>query len=63
MASIGKVEHTPECSIGIGLGDLEKWEVRRVRGGKCEFVNRRDYASIGNGPFEVARSLATHNAG
>lgn len=63
MASVGKVEHAPECSIGIGFGDLEKREVWRVGGRKSEFVNGGDYASIGNGPFEVARGLATYNAG
>jgi hypothetical protein len=63
MASVGKVEHAPESSIGIGLGDLEKREVWRVGGRKSEFVDGRDYTSIGNGPFEVARGLATNNAG
>ena len=48
MTSIGKVEHAPECSIGIGLGDLEKREVGRVGGRKGKFVDWRNYASIGN---------------
>ncbi len=63
MASVGEIEHAPKCSIGIGLGDLEKWEVWRVRGRKSEFVDGRDYACIGDGPFEIARGLATYDAG
>ncbi len=62
MASIGEIEHAPECSIGIRLGDLEEREVWRVRGGKGEFVDGGDYASIGNGPFEISRGLATYDA-
>ena len=63
MASVGKVEHAPECGIRIRLGDLEKGKVSRVRRWKCELVDGRDYASVGDGPFEVAGGLAADNAG
>jgi hypothetical protein len=62
MASIGKVKHTPKSGIWVWLGDLEKWKVWRIRGWKGELVYGRDYASIGDRPFEIARRFAAYNA-
>ena len=62
MASIGKVKHTPKSGIWVWLGDLEKWKVWRIGRWKGELVYGRDYASIGDRPFEVARRFAAYNA-
>jgi len=42
---------------------LEKWKVRRVGGWKRKLVNGGNYTGIGDRPFEVARGLATYDAG
>ena len=47
MSSVSKVEHAPECGIGIGLGYLEQGEVGRVGRRKSELVDGRNYASVG----------------
>ena len=57
MAGVGEIEHAPEGCIGIGLGDLEEGEIRRVWGGERKLVDGRDDACVGYGPFKVARGL------
>lgn len=63
MSSVSKVEHAPECGIGIGLGYLEQGEVGRVGRRKSELVDGRNYASVGYGPLKVAGGLAANDAG
>lgn len=63
MASISKVEHGPEGSIGIGLGNLEERKIRRIRRRKGELVDGRNNPGIGYGPLEVTRGLTPDHPG
>jgi len=62
VACVGKVKHAPKRGIWIWLGNLEKWKIWGIRRGKGEPVYGRNYASVGDGPFEVARGFAAHDA-
>lgn len=39
VPGVGKIEHTPECSIGIWLADLEQGQVGGIGGGEGELVD------------------------
>lgn len=62
MAGIGEVEHAPESSIRVRLGDLKEGEVWGVWGRKRELVDGGDDACVRDGPFEVARGFAADDA-
>lgn len=62
MASIREVEHAPEASLGVWLRDLEEREIGGVWRGEGELVDRSHDTGIGDGPFQVPRSLATNDS-
>lgn len=62
MACIGKVEHAPECSVGVWLGYLKEREIRRIGGWKGKFVNRRNDTRVRDRPFEIPGCLAANDA-
>lgn len=62
MASIGKVEHTPEGRIRVRFGDLEEGQVCSVGRREGELVDGREDTGVGDGPLERAGCLAAHNA-
>jgi len=62
VARVGKVEHAPERGVRVGFGDLEEGEIGGVWGGQGELVDRGHDARVGDGPFEIARCLATDYA-
>ena len=53
MSSIRKVEHAPECGIGVRFRDLEEWQIGRIWRREGQFVDRRQNAGIGYRPLEV----------
>lgn len=62
MPSISKVEHAPECSVWVRLGDLEEREIWRVGRWEGQLVYRGNDARIRDGPFEVPGGLASDDA-
>ena len=58
MASIGKVKHAPEGSIGVGLRNLKEREVWGIWGREGKLVNRGNNPRVSDGPLEIAGSLA-----
>lgn len=62
MACVSKVKHAPKCGIWIWLGNLKKWKIRGIGRWKGELVYGRNYAGVGDGPFEVARGFAAYDA-
>ena len=62
MACVGEVKHAPERGIWIWLGNLEKWKIWGIGRWKGELVNGRNYAGVGDRPFEVSRRFTAHDA-
>lgn len=62
VASVGKVEHAPECSIGVWLRDLKERQIRGIGGRKRELVDRRDDSGVGDGPLEIPGGFAANYA-
>lgn len=62
MPGVGKIEHTPECSVGIWFTDLKERKIRRVGRWEGEFVDGGDDTCIGDGPFEIPGSFTANYA-
>lgn len=62
MACIGKVEHAPECSVGVWLGYLKEREIWRIGRWKGKFVDRRNDTRVRDRPFEIPGCLAANDA-
>jgi len=62
VSRIGEIEHTPERSIWVRLGDLEQRKIWGIRRGEGELVNGRKDTGIGDGPFEVSGRFTANDS-
>jgi len=63
VSRIGKIEHAPERSIWVRLGDLKQRKIWGIRRGKGELVNGCEDTGVGDGPFEVSGCFTSNDSG